>query len=119
MLSCHLLKMSWVRVAFFSAVISVMTFALNGLAVGLGVLYPNFKDANPAKIVSGFGGTLCLVLSSVYILASIALLIFGTGSLHARTSWVLESTGAFVLLSFLIGWLPLRWGLQRLKNLEV
>jgi ABC-2 type transport system permease protein len=119
MLSCHLLKMPWVRVAFFGAVISIMTFALNGLAIGLGVLYPNFKDANPAKIVSGFGGTLCLVLSSVYIIASIALLVFGTGGLHARASWALGSTSAFVLLSLLIGWLPLRWGLQRLKNLEV
>jgi len=119
MLSCHLLKMSWTRVAFFGAVIGVMTFALNGLAVGLGVLYPNFKDANPAKIVSGFGGTLCLVLSSVYITASIALLVFGAGGLHARVSWALECTGAFLLLSFLIGWLPLRYALQRLKNFEV
>ncbi len=118
-LSCHLLKMSWDRVAFFGAVISVMTFALNGLAVGLGVLYPNFKDANPAKIVSGFGGTLCLVLSSVYILASIALLVFGAGGLQLRVSWVLESTTAFVVLSFLIGWLPLRLALDRLKNIEV
>jgi len=119
MLSCHLLKMSWDRVAFFGAVIGVMTFALNGLAVGLGVIYPNFKDANPAKIVSGFGGTLCLVLSSVYILASIALLIFGAGGLHAHASWALESTGAFVLLSVLTGWLPLRYALQRLEDIEV
>jgi hypothetical protein len=119
MLSCHLLKMPWDRVAFFGAVIGVMTFALNGLAVGLGVLYPNFKDANPAKIVSGFGGTLCLVLSSVYILASIALLIFGAGGLRARGNWALEGTGAFVLLSFLAGWLPLRYALRRLENIEV
>jgi ABC-2 type transport system permease protein len=119
MLSCHLLNMTWDRVAFFGAVIGVMTFALNGLAVGLGVLYPNFKDANPAKIVSGFGGTLCLVLSSVYILASIALLIFGAGGLHAHVSWALESTCAFVLLSVLTGWLPLRYALQRLEDIEV
>jgi len=118
-LSCHLLKMSWDRVVFFGAVISVMTFALNGLAIGLGVLYPNFKDANPAKIVSGFGGTLCLVLSSVYILASIALLAFGTGGLHLRASWALGSTSAFVLLSFLIGWLPLRLALDRLEKIEI
>jgi len=111
--------MPWTRVAFFGAVIGVMTFALNGLAVGLGVLYPNFKDANPAKIVSGFGGTLCLVVSSVYILASIALLVFGAGGLHARVSWALEGTGGFVLLSFLIGWLPLRYALRRLKYFEV
>jgi ABC-2 type transport system permease protein len=117
-LSCYLLQMTWDRVALFGAVVTVMTFTLNGVAVGLGVLYPNLKEANPGKIVSGFGGTLCLVLSSVYILASIALLVFGTIGLHWRVNWTVESIIAFVLLSFLIGWLPLKFGLQRLKNFE-
>jgi len=73
-LSCYLLKMPWDDVAFFGAVVTVMTFALNGLAVGLGVLFPNVKETNPNKIVSGFGGTLCFVLSSIYIIASLALM---------------------------------------------
>jgi ABC-2 type transport system permease protein len=118
MLSCYLLKMPGSDLAFFGAVITVMTFALNGLAVGLGVLYPNLKEANPGKIVSGFGGTLCLVLSFLYILASVAMLGFGTSGLHGRASWAVESVIAFVALSFFIGWLPLKWGLQRLKNFE-
>jgi ABC-2 type transport system permease protein len=117
-LSCYLLKMPWSDVAFFGAVITVMTFALNGLAVGLGVLYPNLKEANPGKIVSGFGGTLCLVLSFLYILASVLLLGFGTTGLHGRVSWAMESVITFVLLSFLIGWLPLKMGLAQLKNFE-
>ena len=117
-LSCWLLKMTWDRIVFFGAVVTVMTFALNGVAIGLGVLYPNLKEANPGKIVSGFGGTLCLVLSSLYILASIALLVFGTMGLHGHESWAVESVIAFVLLSFLIGWLPLKFGLRQLKNFE-
>jgi ABC-2 type transport system permease protein len=117
-LSCYLLKMSWDRVLFFAAVITVMTFALNGLAIGLGVLYPNLKEANLNKIVSGFGGTLCFVLSSFYILASVLLLMFGAAGLHARASWAAEGIIGFMLLSFCIGWLPLRFGLQQLKNFE-
>jgi ABC-2 type transport system permease protein len=117
-LSCWLLNMTWDDVIFFGAVVAVMTFALNGLAVGLGVLYPNLKEANPGKIVSGFGGTLCLVLSFLYILASVLLLAFGTIGLHDHASWAVGSVLAFVLLSALIGWLPLRWGLQQLKNFE-
>jgi ABC-2 type transport system permease protein len=117
-LSCVLLKMAWSDVAFFGAVITVMTFALNGLAVGLGVLYPNLKEANPGKIVSGFGGTLCLVLSFLYILASVVMLGFGTTGLHDRASWAAGSVFLFVLLSFFIGWLPLKWGLAQLKNFE-
>jgi ABC-2 type transport system permease protein len=117
-LSCWLLNMTWDNVAFFGAVVAVMTFALNGLAIGLGVLYPNLKEANPSKIVSGFGGTLCLVLSFLYILASVLVLAFGTTGLHDHASWAAGSVIAFVLLSIVIGWLPLRWGLRRLKNFE-
>ena len=81
-------------------------------------LYPNLKEANPNKIVSGFGGTLCFVLSSVYILASVLLLVFGAAGLHWRESWAAEGVIAFVLLSVCIGWLPLKFGLQQLKNFE-
>jgi ABC-2 type transport system permease protein len=117
-LSTYLLKMPWDRIAFFAAVVSVMTFALNGLAVGLGVLYPNFKEINPAKIVSGFGGTLCLVLSFLYILASVLLLGVGTTGLHSNQIWVFGSVIAFTIFSGLIGWVPLKIGLRRLKDFE-
>ncbi|HEV2693017.1 MAG TPA: hypothetical protein VG347_09010 [Verrucomicrobiae bacterium] len=117
-LSCYLLKMPWDDVAFFGAVVTVMTFALNGLAVGLGVLFPNVKETNPNKIVSGFGGTLCFVLSSVYIIASLALLVLGGGGFHSHSDWVVTSIGAFVVLSFVIGWLPMRIGLKHLKDFE-
>ena len=117
-LSCYLLKMPWGDVAFFGAVITVMTFALNGLAVGLGVLFPNLKETNPNKIVSGFGGTLCFVLSSVYIIGSLALLVLGGGGLHGNTEWAAACIIAFVLLSLAIGWLPLKISLQQLENFE-
>jgi len=117
-LSTYLLKMPWDRIAFFAAVVSVMTFSLNGLAVGLGVLYPNFKEINPAKIVSGFGGTLCLVLSFLYILASVLLLGFGTTGLHPNQIWVFGSVIGFTVFSGLIGWVPLKIGLRRLKDFE-
>ena len=118
-LSCYLLKMTWDRVLFFGAVITVMTFALNGLAIGLGVLYPNLKEANPNKIVSGFGGTLCFVLSSLYILASVLLLMFGAAGLHGHARLGGGRHRGFVLLSVCIGWLPLKLGLQQLKNFEM
>jgi ABC-2 type transport system permease protein len=117
-LSCYLLNMSWSDVVFFGAVVTVMTFALNGLAVGLGVLFPNIKETNPNKIVSGFGGTLCFVLSSVYIIVSLTLLIFGAGGFHDQENWAFIGILAFVVISLLIGWLPLKIGLKHLKNFE-
>ena len=60
--------------AFFAVSIALLAIGLNGLAVGLGVIFPNLQESNAAKIVSGFGGTLCLVGSFIYILAFILLL---------------------------------------------
>ena len=120
-LSSCLLRMSWDRVAFFAAIITVMTFTLNGLAAGLGVLYPNFKEGNPSKIVSGFGGTFCLVLSFLYILGSVLMLAFGAAEMRAKAPsqlWAMVSVTGFFILSFLLGWLPFKLGLRQLRQFE-
>ncbi|MBI4845889.1 MAG: hypothetical protein HY810_05395 [Candidatus Omnitrophica bacterium] len=51
-----------------------MGFSLIGLCIGLGTVFPNFKEDNPAQIVSGFGGTLALVLCLVYIVINVTAL---------------------------------------------
>jgi len=117
-LSCSLLRMAWDDVAFFGAVITVMTFALNGLATGLGVLFPNLQETNPNKIVSGFGGTLCFVVSSLYIIASLALLVIGGGGFHSNTLWVSLCISGFVVLSLAVGWLPMKLAMRKLKDFE-
>ena len=53
----------------------VLCSGLSGLAVGVGALYPNLKEDNPAKIVSGFGGTLNLVLSLFFVVVIIGLAV--------------------------------------------
>jgi ABC-2 type transport system permease protein len=110
--------MSWGRMMFFGAVMAFMTFTLNGLAVGLGVLFPNFRETNPGRIVSGFGGTLCLVLSFLYILASVLLLALSNAAWPNHIAWVWESAGAFLFLSLLVGWVPFRLGLRQLDRFE-
>ena len=46
----------------------VLCCGLSALAVGLGARMPNFREPSPSKIAAGFGGTLNLVLSSLYII---------------------------------------------------
>ena len=121
-LSCHMLQMSWDRTVFFSGAIAVMTFTLNGLAAGLGALYPNFQEDNPSKIVSGFGGTFCLVLSFLYIVGSVLLL--AAGSPWTRLALqspllVVACWSGFALLSLGLGWLPFKMGLARVANFEL
>ena len=122
-LSCHMLDMDASRTVFFTGAIAVMTFTLNGLAVGLGVLYPNLKEEHPSKIVSGFGGTFCLVLSFLYILASVVLLAVGAPWSQARTAEAVVRSimclSGFGVLSFALGWIPLQIGLQRVRNFEI
>jgi len=122
MLSCQMLTLSWDRTLYLTGAIAVMAFTLNGLAVGLGALYPNFKEDNPSKIVSGFGGTFCLVVSFLYIVASVVLLALGSpwtrfGEPGGSGVWL--SWGAFALLSGLVGGLPLRLSLRRVAQFEL
>ena len=120
-LSCYMLKLPWERTLMFAMAITVMTLTLNGLAVGLGVLYPNFREDNPSKIVSGFGGTFCLVLSFLYIVASVVLLAMGTpwpGAKDVQLSNVLLGWVGFGFLSALLGWVPFKLGLRRAANFE-
>lgn len=121
-LSCHMLEMPWYRIVYFAVAISAMTFTLTGLAVGLGTLYPNLKEENPSKIVSGFGGTFCLVLSFLYILGSVVLLALASpwSSVNAPPRLqVVACLGGFAALSVLLGWLPLWMGLRRVRAFEV
>lgn len=122
-LSCYMLRMDQHRTVFFIGAVTVMTFTLNGLAVGLGVLYPNLREDNPGKIVSGFGGTFCLVLSFLYILASVVLLAFGAPWTQVKSAEAVVRSvvclSAFGVLSFALGWVPLQIGLQRVKSFEV
>ena len=124
LLSCRMLKMPGTRTLYFVLAVTVMTFALNGLAIGLGALYPNFKEENPSKIVSGFGGTFCLVLSFLYIVTSVTLLAVGSPWSWARLGessfvWPMGSWIGFAVLSVLLGWMPLRLGLRKVAAFEL
>jgi ABC-2 type transport system permease protein len=121
-LSCHMLQMPASRTLYFALAVTTMTFTLTGLAVGLGVLYPNFKEDNPGKIVSGFGGTFCLVLSFLYILGSVLLLALGSPWAYfglKSPGWVIATWVGFAALSVALGWLPLKLGLHRVRSLEL
>lgn len=123
LLSCRMLRMDLPHTAFFVMAVTVMTFVLNALAVGLGTVYPNFKETNPSKIVSGFGGTFCLVLSFVYIVGSVVCLAIGSPwgwrgdesePGRAAFTWTV-----FALISLLAAWFPLRLGMRRVAEMEL
>ena len=117
-----MLRIPFGHTLYLGLIIGVMTLALTGLAVGLGALFPNFREENPAKIVSGFGGTLCLLASFLYIVGSVTLLAMGSPwGWHGATSigWILGGWAGFAMLSVAAGWLPYRLGLRRVEDFEI
>ncbi len=70
-LSNFMLNVSAQLMALSTMVVILMCLTLTSLCIGLGALFPNFKEDNPAQIVSGFGGTLALVLCLVYIAVNV------------------------------------------------
>jgi ABC-2 type transport system permease protein len=100
---------------------------LSGLAVGLGALYINLKEDNPSKIVSGFGGTLNLVLSWGFTVLVIAVqyipchYFFTRHMLTAELFhlYVLIAIGLVIIISFVTSIIPMLIGLHAFRRLEI
>lgn len=75
-LSSHSLKFGLLDTLFFIISVLMLATGLNSLAVSFGVLFPNLRESNSARIVSGFGGTLCLISSFIYIFSFIGILLW-------------------------------------------
>ncbi|MHA3775240.1 putative ABC transporter permease subunit [Verrucomicrobiota bacterium sgz303538] len=120
--SSIMLHLTWTKVAFFAVAIALMSAALSGLAVGLGAIFPNFKEDNPSKIVSGFGGTLCLVISFIYITVFVSLIALP--DVRRVTNIDLPLPDALILalavvFSLCVLFFPLATAWQRVKRLEI
>ena len=68
LLSDSLLQLPTTILAVHEAVCLLLCTGLAAIAVGLGACIPNLRAISPSKIASGFGGTLNLVISAVYII---------------------------------------------------
>jgi ABC-2 type transport system permease protein len=71
MISNYMLDVSPRIMAMSLLVVILMCFSLTAICIGLGALFPDFREDNPARIVSGFGGTLALVLCLVFIFVNV------------------------------------------------
>ena len=109
----------------FIGLIVVMSFTLAGSSLGLGVLFPNLKEDNPSKIVTSFGGTLCLVVSFIYIVMTVllaslpAILAFSNERFaeYATTARPLTSIAIAVISGCLLGFTMVP-AYRRAKRLE-
>lgn len=119
------------KVTDFIMIVSVltivmMTFAIAGLAIGFGTLYPRFDTENAAQIPTSFGGLLFMMASIVLIGSVITLEArpvfsylasksFGTAR-DPMEMWI--GFGASGLLCLVATMLPIRIAKKRLEALE-
>lgn len=111
----------------------LLCLGLASIAVGFGAMMPNFRETSPSKIAAGFGGTLNLVLSALYIMVVVVLtalpchfwLLAGRGpwgtefmSPEYLKMWLILGTGAAIVVGALATVVPLRRGLRAFRQLE-
>jgi ABC-2 type transport system permease protein len=110
------------RVVVFAGAMTVMSATLSSMAVGLGALFPDLREDNPSKIVSGFGGTLCLVLSFMYIACFVALVAMpGLRQVGGVRVWLPDGMayGLAAALSLTLAFVPMAMGVRRVNRLEI
>jgi len=120
----------------------ILCVGLSGIAVGLGARLPNLREQSPSRIAAGFGGTLNLTISTLYILAVVLLTAVpchfylahsdllarhghaaGYLSRHASLDgwlefWLLAGTIGSLVLGILATVVPLRIGFKHFRRME-
>jgi ABC-2 type transport system permease protein len=133
LLSDMMLQVPLLVVAVHQLTCVLLCLGLASIAVGFGAMMPNFRETSPSKIAAGFGGTLNLVLSALYIMVVVVLtalpchfyLLAGRGPWGAEfvnpqylRMWLVIGTGAAVLVGTVATIVPLRRGLRAFRRLE-
>ena len=124
--SCVSLKLPLHRALYFITAMATISTGLNAIALSLGALLPNFRENNTAKIVSGFGGTLCLIISFFYIIFSVAILALPAMAERTLTKnlptdkiqlFEFAAYAGLVLLTLLAGGIPYYFAKKQTKKL--
>jgi len=133
LLSDLMLNVSSLVIAVHQLTCVLLCLGLASIAVGLGAMMPNFNETSPSKIAAGFGGTLNLVLSALYIMVTVVLtalpchfyLIAGDGpwgdaflSPEDLRKWLIGGISGALLVGLIATVVPLYRGLKAFRKLE-
>jgi ABC-2 type transport system permease protein len=121
-----LLQVSGFMMAVSIFTITMMTFAIAGLALGFGAMFPKFNTENAAQIPTSFGG-LILMMASVVLIGLVIVLearpVYQfVGARMLRTDpdpsamWI--GFGGAALISLAATFVPIRIAVQRMRELE-
>ncbi len=116
--SNYFLKVVWGMQLYFYCLSLVTSITLCAVSIGLGALFPDFNSENSAEVVSGFGGTLCLIVSVFYI----GIVTLGAGFIgYADMRYLAEKnmmTGIYIAYLIISGGLSVGLSVWLLKKAE-
>ena len=138
MISDIQLKLEPLLIVVHGILMAVICLGLSAISVGLGARLPNYRESDPSKIAAGFGGTLNLVVSLLFLMITIGAVALpchlyfagldtvGEGFQRMSSNWTFEQfqkwLGLGICTSVSIGVLsiliPIRLGLRALENEE-
>lgn len=127
MYSNYMLRVPPLMLALSGVTVAVVSAGLVSLGLGLGAVFPNFREDNAARIANSAGGTLNIILSLLYIGAIIAVQTYPIHALltgkapgwHALRAEILTAGLLFALINaFAIG-VPLWLGLRAVDRMEL
>ena len=105
-----------------------MSFALVGLATGLGARYPRFGAENPSQVAGSYGGVAFMIMAVLFVIVMIALLgwpsslylLHQTRGVPFTTMQMLlmpTSVAAAIALSILVWLASMRSGVRALEQM--
>ena len=89
----------------------------------MGALFPSMHETNPSKIVSGFGGTLTLILSISLVVTTVSSEALVCHHFLEQPAddfkiTMLAMLGATAIVCSLAAYIPLRLGARELERME-
>jgi ABC-2 type transport system permease protein len=126
----RLLGLGFVVSMVSTVTMAFLTVAITSLSIGMGVMYADFREVDPNRAFTGFGGLLTMIYAALAVAAVILLEAFPVYRMvsagYFQTS--LKTSDYFLISGCFLGALavalfviiqPLRTGLARITELEI
>ena len=134
LMSDLMLDVGATMIAVHTVLVAILCFGLSGISVGLGARLPNLREEDPSKIASGFGGTLNLLVSLVFIVLVVTTLAlpsqiyflrleqndlpFVSMAVPSLRTWMAGSIGVSFVFGIIATVVPLRMGIKAFQHME-
>jgi ABC-2 type transport system permease protein len=129
-----MLRMSATILVLHMGMVLVLCLGLSGISVGLGARLPDLKEDDPSRIAAGFGGTLNLLVSLVFIFSIVTAMAvpchlyfrgkddYGAGSFALTDEtfplWLGVAIAGSLVIGVICTIVPLMIGIKAFRTME-